>query len=128
MQKNFYRSQIWVFVSGLLTFVVVCEINFILAWVCFVPLFIWLTDKSSKQIFRSCFVFGIAFSIPAFFWMIPGAEKFTGHNIIYGIGVFLIALLFLSLFFGCLLYCFGLLKFTASKKNGVVLNAVLIAA
>ena len=110
MQKFLNSSWPGAVISGLLTYIAICHINFIFSWICYVPLFISIYNKSAKQAFKTALIFGFTFSCFAFFWMIPGAERFTGYNMLYGLGVFLISAIFYTLFCAALLYCFAVLK------------------
>jgi apolipoprotein N-acyltransferase len=99
-----------------------------ISWICYVPLFISIYNKPGKQAFKSAFIFGITFSCFAFFWMIPGAERFTGYNVLYGVGVFIISATFFSLFAACLLYCFTLFRKTSEQRNSILINMFLAAS
>ena len=128
MQK--LTKSVWLgpVLSGVLAFVSICYISFILAWICYVPLFISIVNKSKPQIFKRAFIFGITFSCLAFYWMIPGAEKFTGYNMLYGFAVFLISSAFYSLFCGMLLYVFASIK---QKENGfqsTLIDSLIVAS
>ena len=113
--------------SGFLTAVSVCYLNIVLIWVCFVPLFIFLNRLTAKNAFKAGLYFGAAIAIAGFYWMIPGAERFTGSSIIYGIIVFVISGCFFSLFFGLITLCFSLLKIDKITPYATTANAVLIA-
>jgi apolipoprotein N-acyltransferase len=128
MQKLLKSSWFGAVSSGILAYVAICNINFIFSWICYVPFFIVIYNKSPKQIFKSAFIFGLTFSCFAFFWMIPGAKKFTGYSIIYGLGVFLISAVFYSLFFAALLYCFALLKKPDYDLRSITINSILAAS
>jgi len=106
----------------------ICHINFMFTWICYVPLFISIYNKSAKQAFKTALIFGFTFSCLAFFWMIPGAEKFTGYNMLYGLGVFLISSIFYTLFCGVLLYCFVQLKQTDNYLHSIIFNSILVAS
>src|SRR5258706_9949927 len=127
MFKKFFDSNLPAIISGLLVFIAVGEINFVLGWICFVPLFISIFDKKPKQIFRSGFIFGFCLSCFAFSWMVSGAERFTGFNFLYGIGVFLLCAFCLSLYWGCLLLIYSILR---DKIRGIsfISHALLIAS
>lgn len=126
---NKFFSAYWLPVlSALLTYFNVCQINFFFSWICYIPLFISLINSSPKKSFKTGLVFGFALSVFGFFWMIPGAERFTGYSVIYGIGIFLISAVFFSLYHAVMLYCFALLKNKTGSINAIVVNSVLIAA
>lgn len=123
--KNFWVGPI---VSGFLAFNAICQINFFTSWICYILLFISIYRETSKNIFKKGLVFGFVFSSLAFFWMIPGAERFTGHSVFYGIGVFLISLIFISLYFSLVLFGFAALKKSEEKFQSVIINAIGIAS
>jgi apolipoprotein N-acyltransferase len=91
-------------------------------------LFISIYSKSAKQIFKTALIFGFAFSCFAFSWMIPGAERFTGYSMLYGLGVFLISAAFFSLYSAFLLYCFASLKRSSDQVNSILINSILAAS
>ena len=116
-----------VVLSAVLTFFNICKIEFLFSWICFVPLFICMMNSQPKQAFRTGLLFGLVFSIFCFYWVIPGAEKFTGSSPIYGMLVWLIFAAFFSLFYGLILYVFSLLKNKKESTKGLWMNSFLIA-
>ena len=128
MQKIIKGFWFLPFISGLLCFIAICRINFIVSWICFIPLFVSIYGASAKSTFKRGFLFGIAFSIPAFFWMVAGAERFTGSSIFYGIGVFLISSVFIALFYACLLSCFTKIKHSKQNLSAIFVNSILMAS
>jgi apolipoprotein N-acyltransferase len=114
--------------SGVLTFISICEFNLLTAWICYIPLFICIRNKTRAETFKAGFFFGVVFSILAFAWMIPGAERFTGHSVFYGFGVFLISAIFYSIFCAALLSFFALTRKTETGIRGALLNAGVVAA
>lgn len=128
MQKNFKLLWWGSVLSGLLTFFAVCHINFVFSWVCYVPLFLSVCEKPAKQTFKAALLFGITFSCLAFFWMIPGAERFTGKSVMYGAGVFVISAAFFSLYIALVMYCFAFLKKSIEHSGSILLNGFLIAS
>lgn len=114
--------------SGILTFIAMCEINFVLSWICYIPLFISINKISPKNAFKKGLFFGGAIAFVAFFWMIPGAERFTGHSMFYGLGVMIVSLIFLSLYHACVVWFFVKLKKNETQLRSDIINAVLIAA
>lgn len=114
--------------SGLLTFLAVCEISFFVSWFCYIPFFFAIQNRQPRQLLKTALIFGLTLSVLGFFWMIPGAERFTGNSIFYGIVVFIISAVFFSLYHVLLFFCFGWLS---NKKDGSIAlfkNAFLIAA
>ena len=107
-----FSSRIWLLpiMSAVLTYFNICKVDFFFSWICYIPLFIFILYSSPKQSFKTGALFGFAFSIPCFFWIIPGAERFTGHSIAYGIAVFFLFVVFFSIFFGVILYIFSLIS------------------
>src|ERR1700712_1856840 len=63
--------------SGLLLFFSISHTNFLLAWICLVPLYIVLFDSSPRQALFTGLLTGLVLSACAFEWMIPGAQTFT---------------------------------------------------
>jgi apolipoprotein N-acyltransferase len=127
MRKFIYNSTAAALFSGFLTAYAVSQENFVIAWICYVPLFISLTIMKTKPAFKAGLIFGVIISLVGFYWMIPGAERFTGSSIFYGVVVFIISACFFSLFFGLLTYLFAKLKFTESAKASPLLNGLLMA-
>lgn len=125
MQKIINRPWALAIISGVLTYMAICYINFILSWICYVPLFIAIYNKTMKQAFKTALIFGFTFSCLAFFWMIPGAKRFTGYSMLYGLGVFLIPAVFYSLFCGTLLWCFAALKKPGNNLVSIIINSIL---
>lgn len=128
MQKISNNNWLGPLTSGVLTFIAMCEINFWLSWICYIPLFISISNVSPGKAFKRGFLFGSSIAFLAFFWMIPGAERFTGHSIFYGIGVFIPSLIFLSLYHAGTLWCFAVLKRNEVKPRSLVINSLLIAS
>lgn len=128
MTNFFKRYWLLPIVSAFLCYFNICKIDFFISWICYVPLFISVFYSSPKQTFKAGFIFGFALSVGCFFWMIPGAERFTGRSIIYGLIVFLVSALFLSLYYSTILYCFAWLKGRNKNSNSIVANSILIAS
>lgn len=128
MQKLIQSKWILPFAAGILTFLSVGHINFILGWFCFVPLFIKIINQTAKASFRSGFIFGSAITIFGFYWMIPGAERFTGNSVFYGIGVYIISVSFFAAWCGLVTFCFSFLKMQQHQKMALVGNALLAGA
>ena len=128
VQKFFRNKWIALLISGILIFVALSRSSFVLAWICYVPLFSTLLNKPPKQWFTSGLLFGAVIAVFAFYWMIPGAERFTGNSILYGIGVFTFSAFFLALYFGALLYCLSKLKMNSVHRHNTYINALLAAS
>src|ERR1700712_2777879 len=121
MKKIINRPWALAVISGILTYMAICHISFVVSWICYVPLFTAIYKKPNKQVFKTTFIFGFTFSCLAFLWMIPGAERFTGYSVLYGVGVFIVSAAFYSLF------CAGLLwSFSAVKKPDNNLSSIII--
>ncbi|MEP6466020.1 MAG: apolipoprotein N-acyltransferase [Parafilimonas sp.] len=127
MFKKKISANLLSVISGILVFIAIAEINFIVGWICFVPLFIATMHASAKQKFKQGFIFGIIFSCFTYSWMISGAQRFTGYSFLYGAGVFLICAVVIALYWACLLLCTSFIKINNSKYS-VALNAITVAA
>lgn len=128
MQKIINKPWVLAIISGILTYTAICHINFLSSWICYVPLFAAIYNKPATQTFKIVLVFGFTFSCLAFFWMIPGAERFTGYSMLYGVGVFLISAIFYSFFCGAFLSCFSILKKTDNNLGFFFINSILAGA
>ncbi len=117
-----YGNTIAVCISAILVFIAVLEINFVLAWICFVPLFAVL--QNDRKFLKNGVAFGITLSIVSFFWMIPGAQRFTGSGVMYGIAVFLFSTLILTLYWVALFALFSFLQRPIKKNSDIVVNAI----
>ena len=116
-----------VLLSGVLTSIAVLYTNCVLGWFCFAPLFMVLPGQTTKQAFKTGCLFGLTVSAIGFYWMIPAAERFTGNSVFYGIGVFLLSALFMSLYYGLVNFCLRLLLLPGKKTGIVILNSFLTA-
>ncbi|MEO8109914.1 MAG: apolipoprotein N-acyltransferase [Ginsengibacter sp.] len=128
MQKFINKPWVLAIISGILTFMAICQINSFFSWICYVPLFAAIYNKPARQAFKTALVFGFTFSCLAFFWMIPGAERFTGYSMLYGIGVFLISAIFYIFFCTMLLWCFSVLKKAGNNLSSIITNSILAGA
>ena len=86
-----------------------------------------MLNATAKQSFKQGLIFGFILSCFAYSWMISGAERFTGYNFLYGVGVFLICALIIALYWACLFLCVSFIR-TNNKKYSVVLNSLSVAA
>ncbi len=127
MQKLANSSWAGPAISGLFTFIAICQTNFLLGFICYVPLFISVFNQPAKVSFTRGFLFGLIFSIFAFYWMIPGAERFTGYSKWYGFAVFLLSALLFSLYSGCLIFCVGAIKKNVNNSRPFILNSIVAA-
>ncbi|CAN5658787.1 apolipoprotein N-acyltransferase [soil metagenome] len=125
LKNNFWFGPL---LSGLLAFVSVGQINFYTSWLFYIPLFISISSVTPAVTFKKGFLFGFVLAAIGFFWMIPGAERFTGYSIFYGIGVFLVSVIFFSLYNAIVLYSFALVKTRNDKRVSLFLNSLLIAS
>ena len=128
MRSPLMKYLIPVVASGLLAIAAVTHVNFWLSWLYFVPLFFVLVNATRKTALRAGFVFGATLGIPSFYWMIPGAERFTGSSNAYGIIVCLFSVLVLALYFAFINWLFAFLKQQKQTRFGFLLDALLIAA
>ncbi len=128
MKNYLYNSWLLATLSGLLSVMAILHFNFSLTWICFVPIFIAINNKSSIQTFKIVLVYAFTFSCFAFYWMIPGAFKFTGLSIFYGIGAFAIASIYYMLFCSVLFSCFKLIKIKDANLASIAINGLLAAS
>ncbi len=128
MQRIINKPWLLAIISGILTYTAICYINFLFSWLCYVPLFAAIYNKPARRAFKTALVFGCTFSCLAFFWMMPGAERFTGYSMLYGIGVFLVSAIFYSFFCGAFLSCFSILKKTDNNIWSIAINSILAGA
>ncbi|RCH55894.1 apolipoprotein N-acyltransferase [Mucilaginibacter hurinus] len=127
MRKLITTNAAKTIISGLITAYAITQVNFILTWVCFVPLFMVLIKQSPKQSATSGLLFGLTISLTCFYWMVPGAVRFTGSSIIYGLLVYIVCSAILSGYFTLLAWCFGRLKKTLVNHTAAVLLNGLLA-
>jgi apolipoprotein N-acyltransferase len=124
MSRYKYSNTIALCLSAVLVFIAVLEINFIIAWICFVPAFIVLQNSKKSRI-KEGVIFGSTLSLISFYWMIPGAQRFTGSGVVYGVAVFLISSLILVSYWTLLFALFTFLQRSVKKNADVVINAVM---
>lgn len=127
MQKLIHSYWFGPVVSGVLTFIAICQVNFWVNWVCYVPLFISISKATPAAAFKKGLLFGAVLSFVAYFWMIPGAQRFTGGSMWYGVLVIAISLLVMSLYHGGLLWFFSWVKNNNSQSRSTWKHAVLMA-
>lgn len=99
--------------SGVVIYCAVLHMIFVLAWVCLVPLFYFLGGLKARQAAGLGLTTGLALSACAFYWMIPGAERFTGSSAWYGVGVFLLCTALFSGYWALITLLMGQLKRSA---------------
>jgi apolipoprotein N-acyltransferase len=128
MPKKIFSSSLPAIISGLLVFIALVEINFTVGWICFVPIFILMLKANAKQSFKHGFIFGFVLSCVTYSWMISGAERFTGYNFLYGVGVFLICALIIAVYWACLFLCVSFVRINNDHKYSVALNSLSAAA
>jgi len=104
------RSRLWIILSGILFATALIFVHFYLAWVCLIPLFYTLGSRKAKQVFADGILFGLVAGGLLFYWMPGVVADFTGGSMLFGIGAYLIALIFAALYFGLLLLAFAKLK------------------
>jgi apolipoprotein N-acyltransferase len=128
MHKKYIHPNLAAVISALLVFIATGEINFFAGCLAFVPLFVSMIRASPKHNLKLGLVFGITLSCFAYSWMISGAERFTGYNFMYGLGIFLISALFVSMYWIALLFCFSLLQKPVSSLSAIVWNSIIAAS
>ncbi|MDP4228285.1 MAG: hypothetical protein Q8910_18180, partial [Bacteroidota bacterium] len=129
LQKIIKRPYLMAFTSGMLSFFAVLQMVFLLSWVCYVLFFLSLKAKSIRQTLSLGFTFGIALSIPSFYWVIAGAGKYTAAGGLYGLAAFLLVSLIFCLYWSVLSISFTFLQVSLrSPKWAILLNALLVSA
>ncbi|HRH50866.1 MAG TPA: apolipoprotein N-acyltransferase [Panacibacter sp.] len=128
MQRFLDHYKAVAFASGIFTFIsVLAYVNFLPGWVCFVPLFMVLQNRPPTACFKAGLMFGLAIALPSFYWMVAGAQRFTGTDGMYGYLVMIVSTIILSLYFGGINYCFSILRTKKSAKLSFAVDALLIA-
>ena len=133
MRTYGFRSYLAAGLAGVGIFLAVLHTVFALAWVCMVPLFVAVDGAAAVKgatmvkgttmvngaaffatapyaAARMGFVTGAFLSVCGFYWMIPGAETFTGNSAWYGIAVFVLCMAAFSLYWSMLLFVFAWLR------------------
>lgn len=129
MQHLLNNYKLMAVIAGFLTFLsVLAVINPVTGWFCFALLFSALREKSPKIYFNTGILFGAAIALPSYFWMIEGAQTFTGGNTIYGYLVFILSSCLLALYFGVLLYSCRRFMFKENSRAFIFINALIISA
>ena len=128
MNKIISNYTFKAFFAGVITFVAQLQVNFIPGWFCFIPLFIVLQNENAKTCFRAGLIFGLTIGLVSFFWMIEGAERFTGRSSLYSYWVFCISAAGLSFYFGLVNYCFARLRLNSKVFSLPVLNGIIVSA
>ena len=127
MRNKLFSPYALSLLSGSLTFIALCRINFIAGCICYIPLFIALQDKPYKQVFKIAAVFAACYSLFAFFWMIPAAGRFTGTSSFYGMAAFILSLGFYSLFWSSCITVFTYLEARFNRPPNILCNSILAA-
>lgn len=97
-----------------------------LSLLCLVPLLLLLFRTGSLSAGQG-FRFSLTVAAFLFFWMIGGAERFTGQTILYGLGVFLLSSLFFSAYWGLAIWLWGWF-YQAANRPSTLLTAVLLSS
>lgn len=128
MKKVFTDYRFAAVLAALITELANIFINFYPVWICYVSLMLVLQKESPRNCFRAGFIFGFTMSVISFYWIIPGAQRFTGSSSIYGIIVFLLSTILMSFYYAGINYTFSILKAEQRKSFSFILNALLIAS
>jgi apolipoprotein N-acyltransferase len=99
MSQIFTRSVIGVTAAALLFAAGIMQAQFLLAWMCFVPLFFILQQYNWKRAFFIGLLFGLAFGLTLQYWMVGLVASFSGY-INSGIALYSIATIISMLYFG----------------------------
>ena len=124
MLKYLKNPFVLSFISGLFAGYSILNGVFILAWVCFVPLFIALHKKTLKQSLILGIIFGFATYLNGF-WMITLTSSFTGSGIGIGLMLMFICTLVTVLFRALMMLV--LFFISSIKNNHLIVNALNFA-
>lgn len=98
---------------------------------CLVPLLL-LLFRNGKLSTGQSILFSLTIAGLLFFWMIAGAERFTGKSVIYGLGAFLLSSLFFSVYWGLAVWWWGqfykIIHRQQSLLTGVLLSSAWVLA
>ena len=114
------------FLSGVFAALVISNAVFLLSWISYVPIFLLLRDKTSKQYLASGLIFGLGTAVVCFFWMLGAAKEFSGNHFLYGFLVTAFSIILFCIYWSGLFFCFGF--FIQGKPNAVLRNAFLVAS
>ncbi|MBG9378523.1 apolipoprotein N-acyltransferase [Panacibacter sp. DH6] len=129
MRSSFTSYILPAIVSGLLATGAATHPNFWLSWLYLVPLFFALVNAGTGNALRAGIAFGVALGLPSFYWMVPGAARFTGSSTnLYGIAVYVLSVVFLAAYFGFINWLFALLKQRRQTRFSFIADAVIVAA
>lgn len=107
MIKYITDTRVLALFSGILCTFAVLHVVFPLAWICLIPLFVAIHQKSIKEIVSAGFMFGTAISVVVCSSLFNGVGIFTGGGFIFGILAFLLFLVISALYWGIFLYILG---------------------
>ncbi len=128
MQKFLRSYKFAAILSALLVLYADVYIHFIPGLICYVPLFIALQGLSRREAFKAGYIFGVTLSLTSLFWIIPGAVRFTGGAMFYGIIVYVLSAIFIPFYFSLLTWGFKSLQPQINTKYKTILSALLISA
>lgn len=125
MPKFLKNPVVLTFMSGLIAGYTILHSVFILAWVCFVPLFVALHQKTLKQSVMLGMVFGFASYLNCL-WIVTLTSTFTGSGIVIGLMVMLVCTLVTVLY--RVLMMLGLFFISSFKSKNLIVNALNFAS
>ncbi len=83
---------------------------------------------NKKEAFKAGYIFGVTLSLTSLFWIIPGAVRFTGGAMFYGIIVYVLSAVFIPFYFSLLTWGFKSLQPQIHTKYKTISSALLISA
>ena len=128
MNKIISNYTFKAFFAGIITFVAQLQVHFIPGWFCFIPLFMILQKETVKRCFRAGLVFGLTIGLLSFYWILEGAERFTGNSSVYSYLVFSISCVGLSIYFGLVNVIFSFIRIKTDHNAKHFFNALLLSA
>lgn len=100
--------------------------NPVVSLFCLVPLLLLLFRNGSLS-YKQGLLFSFTVAVFLFFWMIEGAERFTGRTVLYGIGAFLLSAVFFSAYWSLALGLWGRF-YQILHRSTTLLKAVLLSS
>lgn len=128
MFKLFSNYKVAAVISAVLTLVADLYIHFVFGLICYIPLFIALQRTSKREAFKSGVIFGLTLSLLSLYWMVPGAERFTGNSMLYGLIVYILSCAVGAIYFAVVNWSFASLKFKEQTSSSYIYNGLLISA
>lgn len=99
-----------------------------LTWFMYVLTFFAFADAKPAQAFKRGAWTGVAAAVINFFWILGGAEKFTGTSILYGVLAISLLAVFFALYCGLTGWMYARLRWNKVSTGAFMLNSAMIGA